>query len=130
MVNTNIFKSNQTKRVLKIYRTITCKSQRITYLPECNPCNIQYGSKSETTFNIRLKNHGKDVSNRKALPAYVRFQKKKEHNFVQHANCTLIEQLTETENVSKATLKLREDFWILKLDTLTCKGLTQELNNV
>ena len=45
-----------------------------------------------------------------------------------------MEQLTETENVSKTTsklrLKLREDFLILKLDTLSPKGLNQELNNV
>ena len=38
------------------------------------------------------------------------------------------------ENVTKATLKLRlkrrEDFWILKLDSLSPKGLNQELNNV
>ena len=38
------------------------------------------------------------------------------------------------ENVSKATLKLRlklrKDFWILKLDTLSPKGVNQELNNV
>ena len=48
--------------------------------------------------------------------------KKKEHNFTQHAKFTLIKQLSKTENVSKATLKLRlkqrEDFWILKLDTM------------
>ena len=46
----------------------------------------------------------------------------------------LIEQLTEMENVSKATLKVRlkfkEGFWMLKLDTLSLKGLNQELNNV
>ena len=47
---------------------------------------------------------------------------------------SLIEQLTETENVSKTTLKLRlkrwEDFWILKLDTLSPKGLNHQVNNV
>ena len=32
MVNTNTFKSNQTKRVFNINHTITCKSQWITYL--------------------------------------------------------------------------------------------------
>ena len=31
---------------------------------------------------------------------------------------------------TKIRLKRREDFWILKLDTLTSKGLNQELNNV
>ena len=38
------------------------------------------------------------------------------------------------ENVSKATLKLRlkrrKDFWILKLNTLSPKGVNQELNKV
>ena len=45
-----------------------------------------------------------------------------------------MEQLTETENVSKTTsklrLKLREDFGMLILDTFSAKGLNQELNNV
>ena len=45
-----------------------------------------------------------------------------------------MEQLTEMEIVSKATLKLRlkqrKVFRILKVDTLTPKGLYQELNNV
>ena len=60
--------------------------------------------------------------------------RKEGHNFIQHAKFTLIEELTEMENVTKATLKLRlkrrEDFWILKLDSLSPKGLNQELNNV
>ena len=53
---------------------------------------------------------------------------------MKHAKFTLIEQLTETSNVSKDTLRLslkwREDFWIIKLKTLAAKGLNQELNNV
>ena len=60
--------------------------------------------------------------------------RKEGHNFIQHAKFTLIEQLIEMENVSKATLKLRlelrEDFCIFKQDTLSPKGLNQELNNV
>ena len=68
------------------------------------------------------------MSNPTAIPACFHFRKEG-HNFIQHVNFTLIEQLIETENVSKATLKLRlklrEDFWILKL----LKGLKQELNN-
>ena len=48
-----------------------------------------------------------------------------------HARFTLIKQLTKTENVSKATLKLpSKNFWILKLDTLSTKGLNKELNNI
>ena len=69
----------------------------------------------------------------KPIPAGVHFTEEG-HNCIQHANFTLIEQLSETESVRKANLKLRlkqrEDFWILKLGTLTSKGLNQELNKV
>ena len=45
-----------------------------------------------------------------------------------------MEQLTEISHVSKDTLRLRlkrrEDFWIIKLETLAPKGVNQELNNV
>ena len=99
MVNTNSFRSNQTKRVSTyIIHTITCKSQWIIYLLECILCNIQYVGKSETNFNIRFNNHWKGVRHQKAIPACVQFRKEG-HNFIQHAKFTLIEQLTETENV-------------------------------
>ena len=96
VVNINTFRSNQAKRVFNIYYIITCKSQWIIYLQECILCNIQHIGKSETSLNIRLNNHQKDVSNPKATPAYPHFRKEG-HNF------TLIEQLTKMENVSKVT---------------------------
>ena len=53
---------------------------------------------------------------------------------MKHAKFTLIEQVIETSNVSKDTLRLwlkrRGGFWITKLETVTPKGLNQELNNV
>ena len=111
VVNTNTFKSNQ--KVFNIYHTITSKNQWVIYLLECILFNLQYVGKSETSFNIRLNNHRKDVSNLKALPVCVHIRKE-EHNFIQHAKFTLIKELNETENVSKAILKLRlkqtEDF--------------------
>ena len=46
---------------------------------------------------------------------------------------TLIEQLTETKRFSKATLKLRlkhrENFSVLKLNTLSPKRINYKLNN-
>ena len=96
VVNINTFRSNQAKRVFNIYYIIMCKSQWIIYLQECILCNIQHIGKSETSFNIRLNNHQKNVSNPKATPAYAHFRKEG-HNF------TLIEQLTKMENVSKVT---------------------------
>ena len=34
---------------------------------ECVLCNKQYTGKSETTFNLRLNNHRKDVNKRNSL---------------------------------------------------------------
>ena len=51
---------------------------------------------------------------------------------MKHAKFTLIEQLTKILKVSKGTLKLwlkqREDFRIIKLETLAAEGLNQEAN--
>ena len=100
---------------------------------ECILCKIQYAGKSEIAFNLRLNNYRKDVNNLKAIPACNCF-KIHGHNFMKHGKFTLIEQLTEMSNVSKDTLRLRlkrrEDFWIIKLETLAPKRLNQELNNV
>ena len=56
------------------------------------------------------------------------------HNFNKHAKFILIEQIDNIINTGIDTIKIRmkrrEDFWILNLDTLTPKGLNQELNNV
>ena len=127
VVNPNTFKSNQTKRVFDMYHTITCRIQWIIYLLKCVLCKLQYIRKSDASFNIRLNNHWKDGSSPKAILACIHFRKEG-HNFCQF---TLIEQLNETENASKATLKLRlkqtKSFWILKLDTFIPKILDQEL---
>ena len=102
---------------------------------ECTLCKIQYVAKAETPFNIRLNNHRKDANgnNPKAIPASIHF-KQPGHNFNKHAKFTVIEQINNTINTDIDTIKIRlkgrEDFWILKLDTLTQKGLDQELNNV
>ena len=60
--------------------------------------------------------------------------RKEGHKFIQHAKFTSTELLTQIESVSRATLKrrlkLRDDFWIIKLDTLSPKDLNQELDKV
>ena len=68
------------QRILNKYHSITCKSQWIIHLLECILCNIQYVGKSETSFNLRLNNHRKDVSNPKAFPSCAHFIKE-EHKF-------------------------------------------------
>ena len=98
---------------------------------ECALCKVQYVGKAETTFHIRLNNHRKNVNNPKSIPADLHFRKPGQA-FNLHAKFTLIEQLsnihTTNEDTLKFLLKRREDFWIQKLETLTPKGLIQELN--
>ena len=123
VVSTTYFKSNQTNRVFKILHNINCKSTFLIYLLECNLCRIQYVSKSETTFR-------KDVKDPNALPADKHFTLP-EHDFNKNAKLTLIEKLTNTNKVATETLKERlknrENFWIIKLRTLTPNGLNQGL---
>ena len=103
----------------------------LIYLLECNICNIQYVGKRETTFNIRLNNHRKDVKDQNALPADKYFTLPG-HDVNKNAKFTLIEKLTKTNKVATKTLKERlknrENFGIIKLRTLTPDGLNQELN--
>ena len=96
---------------------------------ECILCNKQYEGKIETSFNIRLNNHQKDVKKVDAKMACKYFQPES-HNFNKHAKFTIINQLKNFSR-SKETLIQRlierEHFWILKLDTLYPKCFNMEL---
>ena len=133
VIDTSTFQSYQTQQLYTIFHKLNCKSKFIIYLMECALCKIQYVGKAETAFNIRLNNHRKDVNNPKSIPADFHFRKPG-HSFNLHAKFTLIEQLSNIHTTDKETLKFRlkrcEDFWIQKLETLTPKGLNQELNHV
>ena len=128
IVHTATFRSNQTNRIFHIYHNL--KSKYVIYFLECTKFKIQYVGKAETEFNTRLNNDRKDIWKPDAIPASRHFSGKN-HNFNTHAKFILIEQIRhvdiDTEKI-KERLKQRENFWILTLETLTPKGLNQELN--
>ena len=127
---TTTFKSNQTQKTYKIFHNLNCKSKFVIYLLECRKCAIQYVGKAETEFNIRLNNHRKDSRDPKAIPASKHFSLPY-HDFNRDAKFTIIEQIRNnymSNDSKKELLKQRENFWISKLETLTPKGLNQELN--
>ena len=97
---------------------------------ECVLYNKQYTDKSETTFNLRLNDHPKDVNKRNSLQPDQHFRLPG-NNFNIHKKFTLIEQLNDT-NIGKELLnyrlKKREEFWIIKLKTLQPHGFNAELN--
>ena len=91
MQSTNTFKSTVTHKTLKIYNKLNCKNRNLIYLIECELCNKQYTCKSETTFNLRLNNHQKDVNKQNSSQADQHLLLPGQ-NFNEHAKFTLIEQ--------------------------------------
>ena len=85
---------------------MNCKSRFVTYLLECYICNIKYVGKSETLFNIRLNNHGKNVKNPNVIPAWKHF-KRRDHDFNNHGKIIIKEQLRNIRTASADTLKER-----------------------
>ena len=109
-----------------------CKSSYIIYLSERLKCHLQYVGKSETEFNIRLNSHRIDNTKKDSTPASNHFNIEG-HNLNIQDKYTLIEKLNQTnmDNLTlRQRLKIRKNFWILKLETLHSKGLNRELNKI
>ena len=61
------FTSTQTRETFTIFHQVTCNSNYVIYLLECIMCKIQYVGKSETSLNIRINNHRKDIKKPNAI---------------------------------------------------------------
>ena len=131
VLKTTTFTSTQTRETFTIFHQVTCHSNYVVYLLECIMCKIKYVGKSETSFNIRLNNHRKDIKKPNAIEACKHFNNN-EHTFSKHGKFIIIEQLRNISTTPTETLKLRlkerENFWIKKLKTLTPYALNQQLN--
>ena len=64
---------------------------------ECTICNKQYVGKTETPFNIRLKNHRRDTKNLNAILACRHFQQQG-HKFNSHDKFVIIDKLVNTSS--------------------------------
>ena len=84
----------------------------------------------ETDFNLRQKNHRKDVYKAEAIPASPHYVMK-DYIFSRSASFIIIKQIRKSilrRETKKNLLKPRENFWILKLETLKSESLNQELS--
>ena len=125
------FQSCRTKETFQIIHNLTCRSENLIYLLQCRICRLKYAGKSATPFNIRLNTHRKDAKSQASILACKHFSEQN-HNFQQHAEFTLIEQIKKqtTAEETRTLLKQRENFCVLKLKILYLDGLNQELNNI
>ena len=91
---------------------------------------MQYVGKAKTDFNLILSNHCKDVYKADVIPASHHFTMK-DHICNRGAGFIIVKQNRRSilsRETKKNLFKKRENFWILKLETLKPKGLNQELN--
>ena len=111
----------------KIFREVNCSCAYVIYLIKCTLCKKQYVRKTEILFNVRLNNHGNDVTNPhpKTILACKYFWEKN-HNFNKHAKFIIVEKLTNTKKLKKLKATLNPK--IQTLDTMYSKGLNQELS--
>ena len=105
---TAAIKSQQTKKIYKIFHNVNCASRYVIYLMEGILCNKQNVGKAGISFNIRLNNHSKDVNKVDAIMACKHFQQES-RNFNKCAKFTVIDQLTNNSK-SKKTLT----WWLTK----------------
>ena len=130
MKTTATLNGKQTNKTWKIFHNTNCKTEYAIYLMECIICNLQYVRKSETTFNIRLNHHRKDVKDPEAILADKHFSKNG-HRFNEHATFTIINRLKNTnldKKIFKGTSYSKRKHLDTKSETLCPKGLNQELN--
>ena len=132
MANTNHFTNRKNGRKFNIYHNLNCKSNNVIYLIECTLCNHKpYIGKSEPATNLRISNHRSDFKKQDSIPVDQHFSTPG-HNFTTHARITLIEKLENTTYMTEEEvttfLETREDFWMVKLDTLISVVFNQALN--
>ena len=132
MTNTTYVTNRKTGKKFHIFHKLNCKSKHVIYLIECALCNFKpYIGKSETASNLRTNNHRTDAKKEDSIAVDKHFSSPG-HNFTTHAKITLIEKLENTTHMTEqqitTILERREDFWMLKLDTITPQGFNQALN--
>ena len=128
---TTTFSNRHTGQEFKIFQKLTCKSKNIIYLIECIKFNNKaYIGKTEIAANERINGHRSDAKNNDSILVDRHFLQPG-HNFNLHAKFTLIEQVTKTDLSGEeltTLLEKREDFWMMKLQTLVLNGFNTELN--
>ena len=131
-VSTKTFRSETTGETLSILHYLNCRSKYCIYLGHCTLCpKSQYIGKSEPAANLRYNTHRRDVHGPLGGPFDKHFQLPG-HQFNEHARFTLIEQINpkgKTTAEIRQLMEDREDYWMVRLKTLTPHGYNDHLNS-
>ena len=132
IVSTSSFQNRTSKRQYKIFHNVSCESKNVIYLVYCKLCNNKpyVGKCEEQMIHTRITKHRFDAKNPKSIPVDRHFLSPG-HKLDRDFKLIIIEEISNP-NMSKekirVTLMRREDFWILKLDTLQPNGFNEDLN--
>ena len=105
VISSSTFENYQTNKSYKIFHEVSYCSAYVMYLMECALGKKQYVRKSETSFNIRLNNHRKDVKKPDTILSCRPLQERN-HVFNKHAKLIIIENLKNTTR-SKEVVRQR-----------------------
>ena len=133
LTSSKTFRSDHTEEQFDIRHNLNCRSKNVIYLGYCLKCPFnQYVGKSEPPAHKRFNTHRSDVNSPKGL-AFDKHFTLPGHNFDHDARFILIEQIRNEQALSKkeirSILEDREDFWMVKLRTLTPDGHNDRLNS-
>ena len=122
IVETAEFTSNATNATYKINFGLDCNSMAVIYLLSCKICGLQYVGECTTKWRTRWANY---VQHSKyARSGKTHSQPELHKHFLQedHNGLTSDVEVTLIDKTDSVFPKLRERFWINKLDTLN-RGL-------
>ena len=100
-----------------------CTTENVVYLISCSSCNKQYVGETKGPLNKRMNGHRDDWRHRRfeRSPTAEHFHSA-DHDFLSNASVCCLEHNKEW---SDSTRKLRESYWIRRLNTLCPFGINK-----
>ena len=108
---------------VRLRQNIDCTTENVVYQISCSSCNTQYVGETKGPLNKRMNGHRDDWRHRRfeRSPTAEQFHSA-DRDFLSHASVCYLEHNKEW---SDSTRKLRESYWIRRLNTLCPFGINK-----
>ena len=108
---------------VRLRQNTDCTTENVVYLISCSSCNKQYVGETKGPLNKRMNGHRDDWRHRwfERSPTAEHFHSA-DHDFLSNASICCLEHNKEW---SDSTRKLRESYWIRRLNTLCPFGINK-----
>ena len=108
---------------VRLRQNTDCTTEIFVYLISCSSCNKHYVGETKGPLNKRINGHRYDWRHRRfeSSPTAEHFHSA-DHDFLSHASVCCLEH---NKKWSDSTRKLRESYWIRRLNTLCQFGINK-----